>query len=73
MRSWVLLIAAQGSRQRWLREELERRGFVVETARTLDDAITSLTVIRPSMIVIDEPVLTADERKKLDADAPTQV
>lgn len=64
MKTWVLLVSREGPRQRWLRDALERAGLEVESAPSVDAAVASLAVMRPSMVAIDAE-LTDEERDRI--------
>jgi DNA-binding response OmpR family regulator len=61
MTSWVLVVASDARRQRFLREELEDAGYAVEVATTAEAALQWLAVIRPALIVADDGVAGLDQ------------
>ncbi len=67
MTTWVLMVAPDGPAQRAQREDLEKAGFVVEVASTVEAALGSLLVISPSLILIDADL--GDEARRRLADA----
>ncbi|HYL07337.1 MAG TPA: hypothetical protein VEU76_02235 [Candidatus Udaeobacter sp.] len=65
MTTWVLLVAPDRTRRRLLREDLERYGFAVEPAADVDGALATLFVLRPSMILIDDALGSAELERLL--------
>lgn len=61
MTSWVLVVASDARRQRFMREELEDAGYAVEVATTVVVALQWLAVIRPALIVADDGVVGLDQ------------
>lgn len=66
MTTWVLLVARSGPGQQWICEKLESDGYAVETAYSVEEAAQSLSVMEPSVILVEKDLLL-DERGGLGA------
>ena len=53
---WVFLVGRHEPRLRSVKADLERAGYEVENAETIETALSCLAVMRPAMVVIGDNV-----------------
>jgi len=51
---WVFLVGRRDPRLRGVRADLERAGYEVENAETIETALSCLAVMRPAMVVVEK-------------------
>lgn len=62
--AWVFIVGGDADRRQTMQADLERAGYEVETAPSVESMLGSLSIMRPVMVVVDEDVIDMDRLRE---------